>query len=707
MRHTQAQQRMTLRQPASWWGARWREALPTGNGLIGAAVYGGVHRETVLLTHADLWWGQRTPELPDVSGNLPEVRRLLLANRPREADRILADALGDAGYRPSIGSPLPLGDLTIVMPGANAFKQYRRVLDMATGEVTVSWQDGETRYERRLFVSRTHDMVVCELRSDTPGALNAAITLGLHDKEDLQKSHGRRCERLPEHVEVHAQADVVCYAATNDDDTDFGAVARLIDTDGQVGATDSELTIAGATHVLIGVKLFVKGQRKAAIPALTCELRSQASSYDELLAPHVAAHAKLFGSVSLDLGADPAKHALANEELLLEAYDGDAPTALVEKMWAYGRYLLVSATRSGGQPCHLLGLWCGEYEGMWAFHMVNENLQMIYWHCLPGNLAELHLPVFDYFDEKMDDFRENARKLYGCRGIYIPAPTGPASGLLKNPSPHIIHWTGGAGWVAQHYFDYFQFTGDMEFLRTRALPFMREAALFYEDFFLTGDDGNYISCPSNSPENTPGNYWPGKGMGVHMETTVNATMDFAIAKELLTNLIASAEFAKTDTDEMPKWQEMLERIPAYQVNQDGAAREWMHPHYDDNYHHRHESHLYPVFPGQEITEESDAELFAAFETAVSKRLVIGLKEQSGWSLMHMANVWARLGKGDLALECLEILSRSCLFNNFYTSHNDWRDMGIGVDLPWGPSRSMRTWAGSPPCRRCSWSPNPA
>jgi alpha-L-fucosidase 2 len=249
-------------------------------------------------------------------------------------------------------------------------------------------------------------------------------------------------------------------------------------------------------------------------------------------------------------------------------------------------------------------------------------------------------------------------------------------------SPHIVHWTGGAGWVAQHYYDYYAHTGDVEFLRERALPFMYEAALFYEDFFTLGDDGYYVSAPSNSPENTPGNYWTEarKSMG----TTMNATMDFAIAKELLANLIAGAQIAGRYTEHVPKWRDMLGRIPPYQINEDGAVREWMHPFYADNYHHRHESHAYPVFPGTEVNRRSDPALFAAFVTAIEKRLVIGLKEQSGWSLAHMANNYARMGKGDQALECLDILSRSCVMNNLMTLHNDWRGMGIGVDMDWAP-----------------------
>jgi alpha-L-fucosidase 2 len=173
-------------------------------------------------------------------------------------------------------------------------------------------------------------------------------------------------------------------------------------------------------------------------------------------------------------------------------------------------------------------------------------------------------------------------------------------------------------------------------------------------------------------------------MGAAMETTINATMDFALAKEVLTHLIEGARLTGEYAGELDKWEGMLARIPPYQINEDGAVKEWMHPFFKDNYHHRHQSHIYPVFPGNEVTRESDPELFHAFEVAIRMRLVIGLGEQTGWSLAHMAGVYARMQDGDRALECLDLLSRSCVMNNFFTTHNDWRQMGVGLKMEWAP-----------------------
>ncbi len=281
-------------------------------------------------------------------------------------------------------------------------------------------------------------------------------------------------------------------------------------------------------------------------------------------------------------------------------------------------------------------------------------------------MPEVALPYFDYYERFLDQYRANAKALFGCRGIYIPI----AQATHAYPYPGVwSNWTAAAGWLAQLYTDYWKFTGCRQFLAERAVPFLREVALFYEDFLFEGDDGKLVFSPSMSPENTPS--IPDCGM-----VTINATMDVAIAREVLTCLCDACDVLASEADGVARWRDMLARMPAYEVNEDGAMREWLHPAFPDNYHHRHQSHLYPLFPGLEVTQETDPELFEACRVGVEKRLVIGLTSQTGWSLAHMANIYARLGEGDRALECLEILTRSCTACNLLTYHNDWRKQGL-------------------------------
>jgi alpha-L-fucosidase 2 len=734
-----------MKYPASWWKNMWREALPSGNGTVGASVYGAIQDETIMIGHQDLWHWGRKDSLPDVSWTLAQTRKLMVEGKYLEASWNLTNALKEQGYATRLASRFPLADLKLTMPCRHAFRQYERSLNMETGEVTVTWRDGDVTYERNLFVSRADDLIVYEIRTSGCGATDAEgatkatgvadanggrgvagateatgatgadgatcatgadgrfgtdsgtgadggsadaggpsvageFRLALH-KSDKLNPQDERWKELEQSVEVQADGEYICYAAANDDGTDFGAVLRVIASGGRLTTGDGSIRFAGADKVLALVKVFVKGDRRRDWVRLKNELAAASGDYERLLAAHAQIHGRLFRSAALELDAQGDRR--SNEELMLEAYNGEAPIALIEKMWAYGRYLFISGTHAQGLPFGMYGLWGGDYSLIWNHNMANENVQMMYWHAPAGGLAELMPALFHYYDSMLDVFRDNARKLYGCRGIYIPAGTTPGIGVPNQIVPVIMNWTGAAGWLARHYYEYYLYTGDLKFLTDKALPFMKEVALFYEDFLVLGEDGYYKFYPSVSPENTPENFMPkdGKPLAHPMPTTINATMDFAIMKELLAHLIEGSRAAGMYADEIGKWENMLKRIPPYQINEDGAIREWMHPAFDDRYDHRHLSHIYPIFPGQEFTREEQPELFEAFAVAVRKRR---LGAQSGWSLAHMASIYARLGDGNKALECLDMLTRSCLLNNLFTLHNDWRNMGVCLNMQEAP-----------------------
>ncbi|MCR2807704.1 glycoside hydrolase family 95 protein [Paenibacillus sp. SCIV0701] len=686
-----------MRYPASWWRNMWREALPSGNGVIGASVFGGVKEETILLNHAKLWHWGRKDELPDVSHILPQTRAMMDSKRYREGSWLLANALKERGYGSKLASRFPLAAIRLDMPCGSAFRSYRRTLAMDSGEVGVEWTDGSIRYSRRLFVSRADDAVVYEIDSDGEAAVAGEIGLALHPSDrwgdtpefkELESSVGTGASACEE--PLPGGAGFAWFAATNDDGSDFGAVMLVKADGGTVQASGGMLRFEGATSVLAVTRVFVKGERTRDWSRLRKELSDLLAdaAYEQLLGRHVALHRPLYRSATLELGeADSSNDKVkSNEELLFDAYEGEAPLALIRRMWAFGRYLFISGTGASAdaEPFGLYGLWGGDYRLVWCHNMANENIQMMYWHAQVGGLGELMPAFFRYYEELMDDFRDNARKLYGCGGIYIPAGTTPGIGSPNQIVPVILNWTGAAGWLARHYDEHFRFTGDRGFLKERLIPFLREAVRFYEDFLVLGEDGLYRIYPSVSPENTPLNFMPTNGatLAHPMPTTINATMDVAILKELLSNLIAASRQSGTaEAAELEKWRQMLDRLPSYRVNRDGAVREWIHPDFDDRYAHRHLSHLYPVFPGQEVTEESHPELFEAFETAVRKR---ELGAQSGWSLAHMASIYARLGDGEGAAECLDILSRSSLLPNLFTLHNDWRGMGVSMAMAAAP-----------------------
>ncbi|MFS0869167.1 glycosyl hydrolase family 95 catalytic domain-containing protein [Paenibacillus xylanilyticus] len=718
--------KMILKYPASWWKGMWREALPTGNGKLGASVQGGIQEEMILLQHSELWhWGQKN-ELPDVSHTLAETRKLMDEEHYPEASWHLTRALQTKGYASKLASRFPLTALTLTMACDNAFRKYRRELDMETGEIHVRWEEAKRSYSRSIFVSRADDCVVFRITGDelgesdpgrsweTAGKPLLSGNVGLQFPPGDREREDEQFLKLKMSVTVRTDEDenYLFYGGQNDDGQDFGAVLRLIHV-GDVSeknpvtgtlnfpgnihtissknqpnkrgekAINERLPFETSGNLLVLIKWFATGKREEEWDRLKQELAVFDTDYDALLSRHKALHQALFHSAKLDLD-DTADDGRCNEELLLDAYEGEAPTGLLRKMWAYGRYLFISGISEGGNtPFGLYGLWGGDYRLMWGHNMANENVQMMYWHSTVGGLSRLNLSLFRYYNGMMETFRDNARKLFGCRGIFIPAGTTPGMGAPNQIVPVIMNWTGAAGWLARHYYEHYKYTGDKQFLREEALPFMREALLFYEDFMVLDPNGQYKMYPSVSPENTPENFMPrdGRQLAHPMPTAINAAMDIAIIKELLQHTIEASRIVGTHTSQIPQWEAMLKRLPAYILNEEGAVKEWLHPAFEDRQNHRHLSHLYPVFPGQEVSREEDPVLFGAFETAVHQRK---LGAQSGWSLAHMSSIYARLGDGGRALESLNVLARSCLLPNGFTLHNDWRNMGICLPLPAAP-----------------------
>jgi len=649
--------------------ADWHDALPSGNGVLGACVYGGVYTERVCLNHEGLWIGTRTQELPDVSTSLPHVRNLLDQGELEKAEHVYRDALTEQGYQGSIGRSHPAADLCCCRPPIHRHRNYRRSLDMTTGEVTVSWSERKFQLSRRLFVSRADDLIVWELSADA-GTVSASFSLGPHDLNDAIDM-GANALKPDITFDSSAEGSLLTLKGTyHGESLDYTVLARVIPTGGTMATADQAISVTDADRILVVAQIF------AYEPADHTALEELNATYEELLERHTALHRPLFLGTQVSLATDPR----SNEELLLDAYGGDLSPALAQRMADYGRYLLISSSCPGHLPSHLQGVWNGDYRPAWnCIYMLNENLQMNYWQAMPGGLGDMKLAVFDYYESYLDDYRANARNLFGCRGIVIPAVTTPGSGLAKNTSAHIICWTAGAGWLAQHYYDYYLYTGDRDFLVQRVIPFMKEVVDFYEDFLTLGPDGTLVSSPSTSPENTAN---PGYNQGSQLRISINATMDIAVAREVFTHLAEACD-ETGDAAESARCRRMLAQMPEYQINEDGAVKEWMHPDFLDNYRHRHQSHLYPVFPGFEITEEDAPELFQAFRTAVEKRLVIGLKEQTGWSLAHMANIFARLGDSERAHATLALLAQNCTGTNLFTYHNDYRHMGITGTLIWG------------------------
>ncbi|MBQ7063853.1 MAG: glycoside hydrolase N-terminal domain-containing protein [Firmicutes bacterium] len=664
--------------PASWYRDLWREAFASGSGMVAMLSYGHVGDETVILNHAALWHHQKKMEVPVIHGALKRTRELMDEGKYHEANWVITNALKDKGFQTALGAPFPVCALQFRKESQISYRHYRRYLDMASAEVRVTWEEDDRTFSRCGFVSRKHDMAVWKLECNAPQDLWVRLQLHETGEDDVKKKR----DELGDSLRVKVVPPYIYYAGTNDDGLDFGAVARIC-TDGSMAEDMDELRVSGADHLMVLVRVFVKsGDREASfaaerafLDAITADSPDTDALYDKLLAEHRALHEPLYRTAALDLEEEPDLAGLPIERLIDDAAQNGASNALLNRLWHYGRYLLICGTRPGGLPFPLYGLYHGRYSMAWPHNMANENMQMIYWHVNGGGLAEFFKPVMQYYLDAVPQYRQNARNMHDLPGIFMPAGTTPGVHMMNQIVPVIMNWIGCAGWVCQHFYSYYQYTGDEKMLREQILPFMKETADFYEAYLVRQPDGFYKIYPSVSPENTPGNLMPPKGehMAHPCPSAVNATMDIAIIKEVMTNLAEAAELTGMYTDHIEKWQEIAAHLPAYDTTEDGDVREWQWPGLEQRYDHRHLSHIYPMFPGREIVKGvAPKEVTDAFEKAVDKRR---LGAQSGWSLAHMASINARFERGDKALDCLSILCRACLTDNLMTLHNDWRDMG--------------------------------
>ena len=662
--------------PAGWWGATWREAVPTGNGVIGAAAYGGAANEVVMITHSDSWWQGNVGVLQDVADKLKDVRKKMDEGEVRDAEDVLKNALIAKHYRPTLSYPLPLCDFHVDMRLDRAVKEYNRVLNMENGEVSVSFKDGPTRYDRSMFVSRAQNMLVYEITRTGSKPIDVTFSLDLHDKFNVRTPDA--VSKLPDGVNIKYEKYFMHFSARSDSGAEFGAVGFIKHFGGDQVVENSGITIRGAEKIVVFIRPFVESQREKEWKAIHESLKGIKSTYEQLLKEHTPLHNKLFNSAELDLDADGRD--VPTDELLHKAFvEGDISAALLEKLWAYGRYPMICGASDASHPLSPYGLWCGDYKAPNSQIDASGSLQNTYCHVLAGNLADQMLSVFTYYESVLDDLKKNASRLYGCRGIFIPSVMAHGTGVLGQIDSKVIHFTAVAGWIAQLFYDYYLYTDDLKFLKTRALPFMKEVSLFYENFLKIGADNKYESCPSYSPDTTPANYSNG---GVDtLQIARNSTVDFAVVKELLRNLVEGSERAGMNKAEIVKWKDMLTRMPDYKTGEDGTVREYIDSAFTDNVASASTALFYPVYPGNEITiaSEEDAK---RFYTTAKKRVASANREHTSMSLTKYASIFARLGDGETALDIISTVTRTMAMNNLIFSATDWRGMGVGNNGNW-------------------------
>jgi len=672
--------------------AYWEEALPIGNGRIGAMVHGGVLREHIQLNEETLWSGAPSPALSDSS--FRELRRrrtdLLLQGKIRAAEDL---KLSETEVR-TLGLPAPervlgtsaarhvhqpLGDLYLHFDLGTALEEnYRRSLNLDTAIATTVYTVGDVQYTREIFSSFPANALVIRVSADRPGAVS--FTTSLDYRRDVEADMYRYDAELgPKVASVttpprptwtslapdrfawrgRAHPDGTRFDARFDVRVDGGSVTPRANGF-QVNAANSVVILMAVGTDFRGADPAVRGEQDLAA------IRSQA--FAQLRAAHVADHQKLFRRVSLDLGKTRAGTLPTNRRIMAQMWGiednrvdprGERDPALVALYFQYGRYLMIASSRPGTLPPPLQGLWNDSLLPPWfGQHTSDINVQMNYWAAETTNLSECHTTLFDLIDSFQGAARKSAQLSYGVRGAVIHAMTN------HGPKTTTNDWPDFSGWLGQHYWGHYAFTGDLEFLRTRAYPFLRDCALFYLDTLVRQPaTGHWLTGPTYSPENRY--LAPEDGKPTHLDLGV--TMSMAICREVFTHFIQAADVLQVDAPLRHEVREKLAALAPYQIGKDGRLLEWRQEYGETEPGHRHLSHLYPLYPGDEFTPRGTPALAAAARAALLRRLEHH-SGWTGWSRAWVINCAARLGDGKLAGEQLKLQFERTTWPNLMDSH---------------------------------------
>jgi alpha-L-fucosidase 2 len=669
---------ITFDKPSSWWGAKWREGIPLGNGITGACVNGGAGLDTIMLTSVNSLWQGNISVLPDVSNKIRDVRKLIEQKKYKEAENVIPDALISKNYRPQTAFPLPICDFKIKMPLEKFPKEYSRALNMETGEAAVMYRDGATKYERKMFVSRENDMFIMEITKYGSGTINAQFSFDLHDRS-CARTPGGILSKLPEFVTVNYQPYFMFFSARKDNGTEFGAVARVSYYGGTQEVKDNCLCVKGAGSVLVIIKLFTESQREKEWKNIKTELAANKLNYDKMFKLHSNIHSKLFGSAEIDLRPDDREQSA--EQLLADTQN--SKSALFERLWQMGRYLFISSAREDGSLIvYPYGLWCGDYKAVKAYPDFSGKTQNMYRFAFDNNLCDMVLPLLSYFENVIADLKKNAQRLYNCRGIFIPASVCDGTGLLGSVNPQDIHYVCGAAEIANMFFDYYCYCRNKKFLKERAMPFMKEAMTFFEDFLVPDKNGYYTSYPSYSPQNCPGNLYE-KDSSVMVKIAKDSEVDFASVRKLIDNLLEGSEICGLYKEQKEIWLGMRSKLPQPKIAENSAfVHNYNCDELTENFKEGYMHSLYGVFPYHQKEFVEDAEISRAYLNSVKKRVSEGMNTLKCHTLAYLASAAARLGAAETAAELISHAAKSCVMDNFVTADNDWRDMGVTDNENW-------------------------
>jgi alpha-L-fucosidase 2 len=658
-------------QSAFWYrrpATEWDEALPVGNGALGAMVHGGTAQERIAL-NLDTFWMGRPHDYDDPAAGefLGRIRELLFAGAETEASEL--------GSRHFMGKPAcqtayqPLGDLLLSETDSSEGPDYRRDLDLTAGITRAQYVGPAGPRLREVFVSFPDQVLVVRISGRGP----IGVTARLHSAFPTTIT-GDGGGLLLEGQWINDGTERPWTADVREPGMRFAIGLRVLEGSAKIADGCLVASGTGAVTLLLAAATSFRSYRDiGGEPGKIVRSRLASAltqSYDDLRHRHVADVSSFMGRVDLDIG-DPALAALPVEERLHAVQKGGTDPGLEALLFQFGRHLLLSSSRPGTQPANLQGIWNADIAPAWGSKWTtNINLQMNYWPAETTNLAECHEPLFDLIDDLRATGAQTARRYYDARGWVLHHNTDLWRGTAPVDGVWGI-WAMGAAWLARHLWDHYLFTLDADFLRKRAWPAMKGAAEFLLDFLVEAPAGapgagHLVTCPSHSPENRFL-----KPDGTEGLFTYAATMDLMIIHDCFTSCLAAADVIGRDAADASfctQLQQALKRLPPLQISpRDGRLQEWIEDYPDCEPGHRHVSHAYGLFPGDQITPETKPDLAAALRRTLDVRLQNG-GGGTGWSRAWLINLFARLGDGNAAHEHLAKVLALCTLPNLFNTH---------------------------------------